>query len=223
MRRLECRQRTNSDVWIHQVSSFADFFIKLRHYTVIGKQLFISNDRNRVRWVVLGLLQDGACTDLFENFRENSLKRNLSNDTTVSPPLFSLVNTRVSDPDPYPDPHSNCGSGSGSRRAKMTPKQRKKSRIFMFWSAGCSLLRADGFTCSLGALYWGLGISKKQFLIKKIKSKFPALIFFQFYVTKPWIRNPDPQSGSAIRKNAGSGSALNQCGSETLVNTFKLQ
>jgi hypothetical protein len=27
---------------------------------------------------------------------------------------------------------------------------------------------------------------------------------------------PDPQSGSAIRKNAGSGSALNQCGSETL-------
>ncbi len=34
-----------------------------------------------------------------------------------------------------------------------------------------------------------------------------------------WIR--DPESGSAIRKNAGSGSvsgsALNQCGSETLV------
>ncbi len=29
----------------------------------------------------------------------------------------------------------------------------------------------------------------------------------------------DPESGSAIRKNAGSvsGSALNQCGSETLV------
>jgi hypothetical protein len=25
-------------------ASFADFFIKLRHYTVIGKQLFISND-----------------------------------------------------------------------------------------------------------------------------------------------------------------------------------
>jgi hypothetical protein len=28
--------------------------------------------------------------------------------------------------------------------------------------------------------------------------------------------DPDPESGSAIRKNAGSGSALNQCGSETL-------
>ncbi len=68
------------------------FFIKLRHYTVIGKQLFISNDRNRVRWVVLGLLQDGG-TDLFENFRKISLKRDPSNETTVSPPLFSLVNT----------------------------------------------------------------------------------------------------------------------------------
>jgi hypothetical protein len=30
---------------------------------------------------------------LFENFRENSLKRDLSNGTTANPPLFSLVNT----------------------------------------------------------------------------------------------------------------------------------
>jgi hypothetical protein len=29
-----------------------------------------------------------------------------------------------------PDPHSNCGSGS--RRAKMTHKNRKKYKIFMF-------------------------------------------------------------------------------------------
>jgi hypothetical protein len=41
----------------------------------------------------LGLLQDGACTELFENFRENSLKGDLSNDIFVNPPLFSLVNT----------------------------------------------------------------------------------------------------------------------------------
>jgi hypothetical protein len=37
------------------------------------------------------------------------------------------------------------------------------------------------------------------------------------------IRDPDPESGSVIRKNAGSGSvsgsALNQCGSETLPAT----
>jgi hypothetical protein len=37
--------------------------------------------------------EDGACTDSFENFRENSLKGDLSNDITLNPPLFSLVNT----------------------------------------------------------------------------------------------------------------------------------
>jgi hypothetical protein len=43
--------------------------------------------------VVLCLSQDGACTDSFENFHENSLKGDLSNDITLNPPLFSLVNT----------------------------------------------------------------------------------------------------------------------------------
>jgi hypothetical protein len=49
----------------------------------------------------------------------------------------------------------------------MTHKNIKKYRIFMFWSAGCSLFRAEGFSCSLGVLYGGLGISKWQFLIRK--------------------------------------------------------
>ncbi len=53
---------------------------------------------------------------------------------------------------------------------------------------------------SLGVLYGGLGISKWQFFIKKIKIKFPAVNFFQFYVIKPWIRIRDPESGSVIRK-----------------------
>jgi hypothetical protein len=38
-------------------------------------------------------LTDGACTNFIENFRENSLKQDLSNGTTVNPPNFSLVNT----------------------------------------------------------------------------------------------------------------------------------
>jgi hypothetical protein len=87
-----------------------------------------------------------------------------------------------------PDPHSNCGSGSGSRRAKMTHKNRKQYRFFMFWSAGCSLLRAEGFSCSLGVLYGGLGISKWQFLIKELKIQFPAVIFYFILGLKPWIR-----------------------------------
>jgi hypothetical protein len=83
----------------------------------------------------------------------------------------------------------------GSRRAKMTHKNKKKSRIFMFLSTGCSLLRAEGFSCSLGVFYGGRGISKLQFWIKKIEIKFP--IFFNFRSSNP---------GSAVRKNAGSGS-----------------
>jgi hypothetical protein len=59
----------------------------------------------------------------------------------------------------------------------MTHKNRKKSRIFMFLSTGCSLLRAEGFSCSLGILYGGLEISKLHFLIKKIEIKFPARNF----------------------------------------------
>jgi hypothetical protein len=50
----------------------------------------------------------------------------------------------------------------------------------MFLSNGCSLLRAGGFSCGLGVLYGGLGISKLQFLIQKIEIKGSAMIFFQF-------------------------------------------
>jgi hypothetical protein len=57
-----------------------------------------ANDTNRVRGAVLCLSQDGACTNLFENFSENNLKGDLSNDTTDNPPLFSLVNTFKVDP-----------------------------------------------------------------------------------------------------------------------------
>ncbi len=96
---------------------------------------------------------------------------------------------------------AGSGSGSGSRRAKMTPKNRKKDRIFIFWSAGCSLLRAESFSCSLGVLYGGLGISKLQILIKKIKIKFLVVNFFQFWIIRLWIRirDPDPGSRSGIR------------------------
>jgi hypothetical protein len=89
----------------------------------------------------------------------------------------------------------------------------------MFLSTGCSLLRAESFSCSLGVLYGGLVIGKLQFSIIKIEIKFPAKIFFP--ILGHQTLDPDPGSGSAIRKNAGSGSvsgsALNQCGSETLL------
>ncbi len=95
-------------------------------------------------------------------------------------------------------------------------------------------MRAEGFSSSLGVLYGCLGISKLQFLIKKIKIKFLVVNFFSILDHETLdpdpgsgsgIRDPDPESGSAIRKNAGSGSvsgsALNQCGSETLVSAVE--
>jgi hypothetical protein len=81
-------------------------------------------------------------------------------------------------------------------RAKMSHKNKKKFRIFMFLSTGCSLLRAEGFSCSLGALYGDPGISKLQFLINKIEIKFPAINFF--LVLGHQTLDPDPESGSAF-------------------------
>jgi hypothetical protein len=52
-----------------------------------------------------------------------------------------------------------------------------------------------------------------QFSIKKIVIKFPAINFFSILGHETL----DPESGSLIRTNAGSGSALNQCGPETLL------
>ncbi len=77
-------------------------------------------------------------------------------------------------------------SGSGSRRAKMTHKNGEKLRKFIFWSDGCSLLRAEGFFFSLDVLYRGLGIGKLQFLIKIIFNFF-SCPFFNFWSSKPWI------------------------------------
>ncbi len=84
----------------------------------------------------------------------------------------------------------------------------------MFWSAGCSLFRAEGFYCSLCVLYEGLWISKYYNFRSKKYKKFYSFKFF------PIFGNQNPGfgtgSGSTIRNNAGSGSALNQCGSTTL-------
>jgi hypothetical protein len=66
----------------------------------------------------------------------------------------------------------------------------------MFLSAGCSLLRAEGFFCNFNVFYGGLGIGtgKLQFSIKYVvDKKFPTVIFLKFLVIK--ILDPDPHSG----------------------------
>ena len=67
---------------------------------------------------------------------------------------------------------------SGSRRAKITHTNRKKLIYSIFWSAGCSFFRAEGFSCSLEVFYEGLGISKLQFMIKNRYEKIFSCILF---------------------------------------------
>jgi hypothetical protein len=87
--------------------------------------------------------------------------------------------------DPNPDPDSR----SGSMWAKIIHKNRKKFINLIFWSAGCSVLRAIGFSCSLDVvLYGGLRISKLQFFFKnrfKKNSKLYGIFFFNFLSSKP--------------------------------------
>jgi hypothetical protein len=82
----------------------------------------LANDTNRVRGAVLGLLQDRACPDFFENFRKNNLKEDLSNDITLNPPLFSLVNTFK----------SKSMSGYANSHGYHTHLKSKKIRVLPF-------------------------------------------------------------------------------------------
>jgi hypothetical protein len=52
----------------------------------------------------------------------------------------------------------------------MAHKNRKSTEFSCFEVLDVLFLRAEGFSCSLGVLYGGLGISKLQFLIKKNKN-----------------------------------------------------
>jgi hypothetical protein len=68
----------------------------------------------------------------------------------------------------------------------MTHRNRIKSINYIF-CAGCSLLRAQGFSCSLYALDGGLGINILQFLTKKVR--FFQQFFFFSLVIKTLIHN----------------------------------
>jgi hypothetical protein len=72
-------------------------------------------------------------------------------------------------------------------------------------------MRARDFFCNLGILYGGLGISKMQFFYHKIT--FFSDVIFLTMVLKTLDPEPDPDPDPEIRKNAGSRSALTQCGS----------
>ncbi len=65
------------------------------------------------------------------------------------------------------------------------PKNLKK---FIFFRAGCSLFKAEGFSCSLDFLHIDLGINKRAILDDKKLNFVPAVKMFNFRSSKPWIR-----------------------------------
>ncbi len=116
------------------------------------------------------------------------------------------------------DLHSFWSAGFGSvsalgiriREGQHGPQ---KWRKFKFWSARCSLLRNEDFSCSLDVLYEGLEISKLQFLIKKYKFLFSCKFLQIFGHQNPgyWIGldpDPDPQLCCIKSKNSSYGSRL---------------
>ena len=79
-------------------------------------------------------------------------------------------------------------SGSGYNGAKFTQKNRKQFINFIFWSSGCSLLRAEG------------------------QNNFQLYLFSSFRSSKAWIR-----IRAWFTWNVGSGSGFKEPGSTTLA------
>ncbi len=67
----------------------------------------------------------------------------------------------------------------------------------MFWIAGCSLLSAAGFFCSLGVLYRGLGMGKIAIFYQKNINFF---LSFKFLVIKTLDPELDPDTDPQLEK-----------------------
>ncbi len=101
--------------------------------------------------------------------------------------------------DPYPDP---------IQEGKMTHKNRKKLINLIFWSAGCSLLRDEGFPCGLDLLYGGLGIRNCDICFKKdnfnprpwtrIRYESGCWFRIRIQIRIQWIRIHDTGGGTGL-------------------------
>ncbi len=87
------------------------------------------------------------------------------------------------DPDPYPDSTGSLDPDPGG-------KNRKKLKNFILLSAGCFLIKTEGFSCSLDVL-GGLGI-----IAIFDKKKDNSCIFLKFLVIKSIDPEPKPDQDS---------------------------
>ncbi len=105
--------------------------------------------------------------------------------------------------DSDPDFHWECGPGS--RWAKMTHKKEKCRNVF-FQSAGCSLMRAGGFSCCLDVLHGSLGINILNFFFfnnldffccfscHQIQIRSTLLIDLKYWIRIRIAKNADPKN-----------------------------
>ncbi len=86
-------------------------------------------------------------------------------------------------------------------RGKINRKIVKKIQNFYVSKYWMLSLKIQGFSCTLGVVYGGLGIRKLQILLKKIGIKFLAIYLCLILGHNTWIRirNPEPVAGSGIR------------------------
>jgi hypothetical protein len=76
------------------------------------------------------------------------------------------------------------------QKAKMTHKNSKKCKNFMFLSAGCSLWRTERLFCSLIIFPGGLGINELYFLIiKKISEPGSGFALKPMRIHNTWPHN----------------------------------
>jgi hypothetical protein len=79
--------------------------------------------------------------------------------------LSFLLIRRVSDPDPHGSAlFELLDQDPGGQKFPTKIEEEKSKKKLHVMRAGCYLLGAKGFSCSLGVLYGRLGISKYKFL-----------------------------------------------------------
>jgi hypothetical protein len=114
---------------------------------------------------------------------------------------------------------SGSGSGFGIRiriqEGKITHKKRRKWRNFMFSFVGWRLLLLLGCPLWRPNDTWIVIFDQKN-----MKFFFNSTFFSNFWSFKPWIRIRIG-IGTVFNQNAGSGSGINDFGSETLIKSLQ--
>ncbi len=101
--------------------------------------------------------------------------------------------------DAYPLSWSGFAIPIRIQEGKMAQKKRKQLRNFIFWSAGCSFLRAEGFSYTVTWTSSSIGKVNCNLWSKKERKNFSCI--FQIFGHE----NPGSVSGSWFTWNAGSG------------------